>query len=199
MCLPTWSPMPSFEPTLFEPEPALVAGLDYRSDFLSQAEEVALLEHIRLLPFAPFEFHGYLGKRRVVSFGRRYDYGSRLLRDAPELPDFLLPLRARAATFAGVSEANIAHALVTEYSPGAGIGWHKDKSVFDKVVGVSLESASAIRLRRRTNASWQRASFIAEPRSAYLFAGPARTDWEHSIAPVAILRYSVTFRTVRAE
>ena len=145
--------LPVTQPSLFDSKPPLVAGLDYRDAFLSDAEATATLGHIEKLPFAPFEFHGYLGKRRIVSFGRKYDYGSRHLREAPDFPAFLLPLRTHAAAFAGVREADIAQALITEYSPGAGIGWHKDKSVFDKVVGISLVSACTIRLRQKAGTS----------------------------------------------
>jgi alkylated DNA repair dioxygenase AlkB len=189
---------PIGQPTLFTTSPPLVAGLEYQDDFLSAVEEASLLEQIKDLPFAPFEFHGYLGKRRVVSFGWRYDRGQQNLREAAALPAFLLPLRARAAAFAKLREANIQHALVTEYSPGAGIGWHKDKKVFDQVIGISLLSACTMRFRQKAGKSWKRASFVAEPRSAYMFKGPVRAEWEHSIAPVQTLRYSITFRSIPA-
>lgn len=85
--------------------------------------------------------------------------------------------------------------LVTEYGPGAGIGWHRDKAVFGEVVGVSLLSPCALRLRRKVGErKWERANVKAEPRSVYLLSGPAHTEWEHSIRPVDSVRYSVTFR-----
>jgi alkylated DNA repair dioxygenase AlkB len=87
--------------------------------------------------------------------------------------------------------------LVTEYVPGAAIGWHRDKAVFGDVVGVSLVSACVFRIRRTSGTAWERNSFRLEPRSAYLLRGPARTEWEHSIPAVDSLRYSVTFRTLR--
>ena len=34
------------------------------------------------LPFRDFEFHGYTGERRVVSFGRQYHFSARHLRKA---------------------------------------------------------------------------------------------------------------------
>ncbi len=89
------------------------------------------------------------------------------------------------------------HALITEYGPGAAIGWHRDKGVFSDVIGVSLLSPCTFRLRRRVGSSWERYSLIAEPRSAYLLRGEARTAWEHSIPAVETLRYSVTFRSLR--
>src|SRR5690606_24325806 len=115
-----------------------------------------------------------------------------------EIPDFLHPLRVRAAAFAGLAPLALEHVLLTEYAPGAGIGWHRDKPVFGEVVGVSLLAPCAFRLRRRRESGWERAAFEAEPRSAYLLSGPARRDWEHSIAPMQRLRYSATFRTLAA-
>ena len=44
-------------------------GFRYRPELISAADERALLRHVRELPFREFEFHGYTGKRRVVSFG----------------------------------------------------------------------------------------------------------------------------------
>jgi alkylated DNA repair dioxygenase AlkB len=90
--------------------------------------------------------------------------------------------------------------LVTEYGPGAGIGWHRDKSVFGETVGVSLLSPCVLRLRRKVGMKkWQRANLTAEPRSAYLLIGLALSEWEHSILPVDALRYSVTFRNLRED
>jgi alkylated DNA repair dioxygenase AlkB len=89
-------------------------------------------------------------------------------------------------------------ALITEYAPGAGIGWHRDKSVFGEVVGFSLHSACPFRFRLKSGTKWRRFTLNVEPRSMYHLTGSARDDWEHSILPVAALRYSVTFRTVRS-
>jgi alkylated DNA repair dioxygenase AlkB len=179
------------------PQPALPEGLVYRPEFLSIDEERDLLRHVGQLPFASFEFHGFTGKRRVVSFGWRYDFADESLNSAADLPPFLLPLRDRAAKFAGLAAPDFPHALVTEYAAGAGIGWHRDKSVFEDVVGISLGSPCALRFRRRRGDKWERATLRAEPRSAYLLRGPARTEWEHSIPAVDALRYSITFRSVR--
>jgi alkylated DNA repair dioxygenase AlkB len=150
------------------------------------------------LPFKAFEFQGYLGKRRVVSFGWQYDFNTMELRRTEDMPGFLLPLREKAAGFAGLAASELQHVLLTEYAAGAAIGWHKDRSVFGEVVGISLLSSCVFRLRRKSGAKWERASFIAEPRSAYLLSGPARTEWEHSIPAVDSLRYSITFRNFRS-
>lgn len=182
---------------LFGKGPALPEGFRYRDDVLSREEERALLERFESLPFREFEFHGYLGKRRVVSYGWKYDFEDRSLHEAAELPPFLLHLRETAAGFAEVDPGRLVHALVTEYSEGAAIGWHRDKEVFGDIVGISLLSSCTFRLRRKRGSSWDRVSIQAEPRSAYLLRGPSRWEWEHSIPGVDALRYSVTFRTLR--
>jgi alkylated DNA repair dioxygenase AlkB len=178
--------------------PDLPEGFRYQGELIGRAEESAILARVRALPFRDFEFHGHTGKRRVVSFGWHYDFSGRRLRKADDLPDYLLPLREAAAAFAGMGPEEFEHALVTEYGPGAGIGWHRDKNVFGRVVGVSLLSSCDLRFRRAAGAGkWERAKVRAEPRSAYLLSGPARTQWEHSILRVGALRYSVTFRDLR--
>ena len=180
------------------PPTHLPDGFRYAPDLISADEEGVLVREVERLPFREFQFQGYVGKRRVVSFGWRYDFNERTLHEARELPPFLLPLRQAAARFAGLSPDQLAHALVTEYAPGAGIGWHRDKGVFDDVIGVSLVSPCVFRLRRKVGDAWERVSVTAEPRSAYLLTGAARTEWEHSIPEVDTLRYSVTFRSLRA-
>ena len=182
-------------------------GLQYQPELIGAADEAALLGYVRELPFREFEFHGYLGKRRVVSFGWQYDYSGRQLKKAGDIPNFLLEVRALAASFAGMEQAALQQALVTEYQPGTGIGWHRDKPVFGRVVGISLLSACVLRFRRKLRGTgmtdrkharqWERVSVLAEPRSAYLLRGPARLEWEHSILRVDSLRYSITFRNVR--
>jgi alkylated DNA repair dioxygenase AlkB len=184
---------------LFGGGPALPEGFAYRENVITADEEQSLLEHVRRLPFREFEFQGYVGKRRVVSFGWRYDFNERVLHRVEDMPDFLLPLREAAARFAGLDPSALQHALVTEYGAGAGIGWHRDKAVFGDVVGVSLLSPCVFRLRRQSGATWERVSLTAEPRSAYLLRGPSRTEWEHSIPAVDALRYSITFRNLREE
>jgi alkylated DNA repair dioxygenase AlkB len=179
--------------------PALPEGFKYEADLVSAEEERSLVAVFADLPFRDFEFQGYVGKRRVVSFGWQYDFNTRELRRTEDMPAFLLPLRDKAAAFAGLAGAALQHVLITEYGPGAAIGWHKDKAVFGEVVGISLLSPCNFRFRRKAGTKWERASLIAEPRSAYLLRGASRTDWEHSIPAVERLRYSITFRNLRSE
>ena len=176
----------------------LPEGLVYRPDFLRMEEEAALIERVAALPFAPFQFHGFEGNRRTVSFGTEYKFDGSGLKQAEPFPDWLLPVRDKAALLADVDPSAFVHALVIEYAPGAGIGWHRDRPVFGDVVGVSLGAEAPLRFRLRDGAKWRRFTLTAEPRSAYLLRGPARTEWEHSIAPVSALRYSITLRTLRA-
>ena len=186
------------QPDLFCAAEPMPEGFAYRADAIAPEEEAALAAQIAGLPFAPFQFHQYQGKRRVVSFGWRYDYAGRALRASAPLPDFLHPLRAAAAAFAGLAAADLKQVLVTEYAPGAGIGWHRDKAEFEDVVAISLLSAGTLRFRRaRAGGGFERASIAVAPRSAYLLRGPARTAWYHSLPPVAALRYAVTFRNFR--
>ena len=174
--------------------PRLPEGFRYQPNLITPDEETLLLDHIRELPFKAFEFQGYPGKRRVVSYGWKYDFTERRLEPREDIPAFLAPLREKAARFAGIQPGDLQQALVTEYDVGAPIGWHKDKAVFGDVIGISLLSAVPFRLRRAVGDKWERVTITAEPRSVYLLRGPSRTEWEHSIPPVDQLRYSVTFR-----
>jgi alkylated DNA repair dioxygenase AlkB len=180
--------------------PNLPEGLRYRPELIGPVDEAALLARVRKLPFRDFEFHGYKGKRRVVSFGWHYDFSGRKLRKAEDIPEYLLALREAAAAFAAMELEELQHVLVIEYGPGAGIGWHRDKAVFGQVVGISLLSPCVLRFRRAVSKrKWERMNVVAEPRSAYHLSGPARSEWEHSILRVDELRYSITFRNVRED
>ena len=178
---------------------ALPEGFRYQPDVVPPDVERELIAHVQELPLREFEFQGYTGKRRVLSFGWRYDFNDRVLHKVDDIPPFLLSVRELAASFASVDPTALQHVLVTEYSAGAAIGWHRDKAVFGDVIGISLRSECTFRLRLKVGETWQRASIVAEPRSAYLLRGPSRTEWEHSIPAVDELRYSITFRNLRED
>ena len=64
------------------------------------------------------------------------------------------------------------------------------------MIGISLGSPCTLRLRRKRGSGWERRSLVVRPRSVYLLRGPSRTEWEHSIPPLATLRYSIMFRNL---
>lgn len=177
---------------------AVPEGFAYLPEVVTPDEERHLIERFAKLPFKAFEFRGFEGKRRVVSYGWRYDFSKQKVEAADPLPDFLLPVRELAAQFAKLEPEALEQVLVIEYSPGSAIGWHKDRPMFGDVVGVSLASACRFRFRReKRGGKWERINLTVEPRSIYLLRGPARDEWQHSIPAVETLRYSVTMRTFR--
>jgi alkylated DNA repair dioxygenase AlkB len=188
-------------PGLFPPD--LPPGFRYEDGFLTAAEEAELIADIGQVTFSAFEMRGVVARRRVAFFGQAYDAS----RPAAPMPGFLEPLRRRAAEWAGVGPEALAMALINEYRPGAPIGWHRDAPQYDIVIGVSIGAPCRMRLRpyvspgappaagvRRTTSH----ELVLEPRSVYLISGPARSAFEHSIPAVDALRYSITFRTLRA-
>jgi DNA oxidative demethylase len=174
----------------------LIAGLEYAENVIGETEERQLLERLGSLELAPFRFHRWFGNRKTQSFGWRYDFEDASFTAAEPIPEWLQSLRERAAAFAGVGGADFVHVLLARYDPGAGIGWHRDRDVFEKVVGMSLGTPATIRFRQRTPTGFKRASLELAPRSAYLLAGDSRWQWEHSISPGEALRFSITFRTL---
>jgi alkylated DNA repair dioxygenase AlkB len=181
---------------LFQPQ-SMPAGFRYAPDLIDAGEEARLVAAFADLPFKEFAFHGFLGKRRVVSFGFRYDFNGGGLTETEPVPSFLKPVRERVAAFAGLAPDRLQHVLITEYRPGAAIGWHRDRAIFGDVIGVSLVSPCTFRMRRRCGTGWERAAVRLDRRSVYLMRGPSRDEWEHSIPAVDALRYSITFRSMR--
>ena len=181
---------------LFGAHNVLPEGFRYQAELITPDEEAELVRELERLPFQPFDFHGHLANRRVVGFGLRYDYDRRRVVEAPPIPGFLMPLREKVADFAERPADAFVQVLINEYQPGAGIGWHRDKPHFQEIAGVSLLASCSFRLRRKNGGKWGRQTITAEPRSAYLMAGPARSAWEHSIPPVSEHRYSITLRTL---
>jgi alkylated DNA repair dioxygenase AlkB len=176
----------------------LPEGFLYEPDFLSEHEEAALLAHIRELEFQAFDFQGYIAKRRIVEYGWEYDFGSRKASRTQPLPAFLNSVRERAARFAEVAPEAIVEAVVTEYTPGAPIGWHRDVPQFETIIGLSLGGTCRMRLKPYRSEG-KLVSIVLEPRSIYVMRGTARWKFQHSIPAVKELRYSITFRTLRAK
>jgi len=170
-------------------------GFDYEPEFITDIEEQALLDWIEGVDFRTFEMRGQEAKRRVAHFGWDYGYYDARVTPGVELPEALLPLRDRVAAFLDVPASELVEALVTEYTPGAGIGWHRDAPVFDVVAGVSLLAACDFRFRR--GEVGRSIPLTMARRSAYKLTGEARWGWQHHIPPMKELRYSITFRTLR--
>jgi alkylated DNA repair dioxygenase AlkB len=174
----------------------LIAGLRYEEDLISEKEERDFVEHLDAADLSPFQFRGWLGNRKTRSFGWRYDFEDASFAATEPIPDWLQPLGETVARFAGLQPRDFVHVLLARYDPGAGIGWHRDRDVFENVVGISLGTPATVRFRRRTPNSFDRAMLEVLPRSAYLLSGEVRWSWEHRIVPGDQLRFSITFRTL---
>ena len=172
-------------------------GFIYRPEFLSEVEERDLAAQIRVIAFSDVKMHGVVARRRTAHFGWLYGYETARIAPGPPIPEFLLPLRERVGELLGAAPDALAEILVTEYPPGAGIGWHRDAPMFDVVAGVSLLGACRFRFERGKSAERETLAVTLAPRSVYLLTGEARAAWRHSIPPMKEPRYSVTFRTLR--
>jgi alkylated DNA repair protein (DNA oxidative demethylase) len=173
-------------------------GLVYEPDLITAEEERELLENIEALEFGEIRMHGVVAKRTARHFGFDYDYERRgLITDAEPIPNWLEPVRVKAAALAGVQPEELVEALVQRYPEGAQIGWHRDAPMFGIVVGVSLLALARLRLRRDAGSKRQAFELELAPRSGYVFSGEARTKWQHHVPPTKSLRYSITFRTLK--
>jgi alkylated DNA repair protein (DNA oxidative demethylase) len=172
-------------------------GLVYRPELLSAEEESALLGELESLRFDPIVLHGRAARRSGRHFGLDYDYEARTPQPGEPIPDWLLPVRERAAQLAGQAPEALVEILVQRYPEGSTIGWHRDAPAFGTVVGVSLGGSSRLRFQRGKREQRRVWEVALEPRSGYVLSGEARRSWEHSIPPTKELRYSITFRTLR--
>jgi alkylated DNA repair dioxygenase AlkB len=189
------------QPRLFETENPFPSGFAYRPDFLTPEEENELMGYCEDLPlFHPVQ-EGYEAKRRIMNFGWSYDFAKAKLVKGPALPPFLQPLARKVAKWLDIPKGRVVEALITEYPPGASIGWHRDNETFESIIGISLSGWCRMRLRPRRSRFIRRTirdvvSVPLAPRSAYLMQEKSRWDFQHSIAPVETFRYSITFRTL---
>jgi DNA oxidative demethylase len=172
-------------------------GLVYRPELLPADEETLLLDVLATLRFDPIVLHGQAARRSARHYGLGYDYESRAPQPGEPIPDWVLPVRARAAALGGQAAEELVEVLVQRYPAGSTIGWHRDAPAFGTVIGVSLGSAARLRFQRGSGEHRRVWEILLEPRSGYVLAGKARTSWQHSIPPTKELRYSITFRTLR--
>ena len=190
---PACSHIVSVTPDLFDTPP--VPGLLTRPDVLTPAEEDALIAAIDRVGLTPFRFQQWTGKRLTHSFGWQYAFQTGALDRAAPIPGWLRPIRDRAAAAAGLDTGALVQALLIRYDAGAGIGWHRDRPIYDDVIGISLGAPAVMRFRRKEGNRWRRVAAELMPRGLYLLSGEARHGWEHSIAPMDETRWSITFRS----
>ena len=183
---------------LFGGSAPAIAGLRWCAQFISAAEEAALLDAIGRTVLQEAQYKEYTARRRIASYGTSYDFDLNRLRQAPALPDWLHPLRQRAAEWLGVEPTAFVNGLIAEYRAGTPLGWHRDVPDFEQIVGVSLGATARMRLRRYPPSPLTNRDTLTlelPPRSAYILEGEARWKWQHSISPTEALRHSITLRT----
>lgn len=177
----------------------LPEGLSYLPGFLSEEEERALVDELSRLDYREIHMHGVVARRTVLHYGWDYGYESWRLTPAPPVPRFLEPVRERCAAAAGLQPGALEELLISRYPPGASIGWHRDAPMFGPcVIGVSLLGPARMRFRRKVGDAFETVALELEPRSLYLMAGASRSQWQHTLSPVKTLRYSLSFRTLKA-
>lgn len=186
--------------TLFPNELILPAGFLYVPDFITEHEEQRLLDVISNIALHNFTFRGFEAKRKAASFGFDYHFESGQLTSGAPIPLDFIPLIEKVSTYLSLQK-EIAELLVLQYPEGAVINWHRDAPPFDIIIGISLLAECTFMLRPYDKAKQSRKSIIrlqVGRRSLYAMQGPARSEWEHSTAPAAALRYSITLRTLKA-
>ncbi|HVG40055.1 MAG TPA: alpha-ketoglutarate-dependent dioxygenase AlkB [Chitinophagaceae bacterium] len=187
--------------TLFPLEPIFPPGFNYLPDFISEEEEAQLINAIFKIELHPFQFQGYEAKRKVASFGYDWNFDMKSLAKGKMIPEAFHPLIEKISKHLLINKDDVAELLVTEYTVGSVINWHRDAPPFDLIAGISLLSHSVFRLRPFNKEKQTRSSVISFPlksRSLYIMQGASRTDWQHSIAAVDKVRYSITLRTLKA-
>jgi alkylated DNA repair dioxygenase AlkB len=172
----------------------LPEGLTFAESFVSPTEEQGLLAFFETLEFETITMRGRAARRTVRHYGMQYEYRKRDVQPGEPIPAEILFVRDRCAALMGRDPSDLVQLLVQRYPAGAGIGWHKDAPIFgDEIAGVSLLGRSRLQLRDATGVV---TTVDLPPRSAYVMAGRARWDYEHTIPATRELRYSLTFRTL---
>src|SRR3954469_267386 len=103
-------------------EGPLPEGLRYLPEFVAADEERELIARVQALDFREVRMHGIVARRRTRHFGWDYGYSSWKISPAEPVPEWLLPLRTRAAGLISAEPGALEEVLISEYAPGAGIG-----------------------------------------------------------------------------
>ena len=186
---------------LFPIEPVYPQGFQYIPDFISEAEERRLVQFIPQFTLHAFRFQGYEAKRRVASFGYDWRFEKQQLSKGSDIPIAFHWLIERVATKLALPAAAFAELLVTEYPVGSVINWHRDAPPFALIAGISLQEDCLFKLRPYEKEKQTRKAIISLPvkrRSLYVMQGEVREAWQHSIAAVQKVRYSITLRTLKS-
>lgn len=185
--------------TLFDIGPVLPEGFSYFPGFITEAEEMLVLETIEGFDLQKMKFHEYEAKRKVISFGQGWSFTDQQLKQGNLIPiafDFLVD---KIAGHRCIGKESIVQFLITEYPIGSIINWHRDAPPFATIAGISLLSDCIFKLRPHEKEKQTRRATISLPvqrRSLYIMQGPAKTAWQHATAPLNKVRYSLTFRTL---
>jgi alkylated DNA repair dioxygenase AlkB len=185
--------------TLFEIGPVLPQGFNYYPNFITTDEEAQLVKVIERFDLQTMKFHEYEAKRKVISFGQGWSFTEQKLKQGNPIPNEFDFLVDKIVLQLSISKKSIAQFLITEYPVGSVINWHRDAPPFDIIAGVSLVSDCNFKLRPQEKEKQTRSATISLPvqkRSLYTMHGPAKSEWQHSTAPVNKIRYSLTFRTL---
>jgi alkylated DNA repair dioxygenase AlkB len=185
--------------TLFPLDPLYPEGFYYEPHFITAEEEKELLAVVTGMELRPMLFQGYEAKRKVASFGYDWSFEHRKLSKEKDIPAAFEALMAKVARHLSLAKEDFVELLVTEYTEGSVINWHRDAPPFALIAGISLLSDCIFRLRPHEKEKQTRKAIISLPvhrRSLYYMQGPARSEWQHSITPVKETRYSITLRTL---
>jgi alkylated DNA repair dioxygenase AlkB len=186
--------------TLFPLEDTRPEGFIYHENFISAEEEQQLVNEIKKIELHTFIFQGHEAKRKVASFGYDYSFTDGTLKKGKDIPEVFHSLIKKVAHKLSLPEEEIAELLVTEYPVGSVINWHRDAPPFDLIAGISLLADCNFRLRPYEKEKQIRSNTISynvKRRSLYVMKDEARSQWQHSIAAVKHLRYSITLRTLK--
>lgn len=159
-----------------EDEAITIPGLSYRSNYIDEPEQRALLDTIDQQPWLTDL------KRRVQHYGYKYDYKARTV--TPELylgplPGWMMPL-ANRLHLNGLFSTTPDQAIINEYQPGQGISAHVDcvPCFGSEIASLSLGSACVMEF---THPHHNRQTKVLEPCSLFILTGAARYDWQHCI------------------